>query len=169
MRKELLLLLALLGVGSVHAAPKCEADTFTEENSCVYGRGSIGMAGIGNQIISKDGQMFYHRMVMFIGGEPAEVERILFRIDGERTMELAAANSSRPDVNCRGRICTWNWSVLAPITAEQLAELGAAQSLVIGIEGEGRRVEEAEVKRGGRMFARFLADIQEHEPELLNP
>lgn len=43
MRKELLLLLALLGMGSAHAAPKCDTDTFTEEKSCVYGRGSIAV------------------------------------------------------------------------------------------------------------------------------
>ncbi|NMI20261.1 hypothetical protein, partial [Xanthomonas hortorum] len=92
------------------AKPKCEVDSFTGKKGCVYGTGAIGMAGVGNQIITADGQMGFQRAVMFVY-KPLDVSSILFRVDGQRTIRLSAKNTSRPDVHCSGQLCTWSWTV----------------------------------------------------------
>lgn len=79
------------------AKPKCEADTFTGKKGCVYGIGTIGMAGVGNQIVTADGQMGFQRSVMFVY-KPLDVSSILFRIDGRRTLRLSA--KTPPDRRC---------------------------------------------------------------------
>lgn len=150
------------------AAPKCDADTFTQEKSCVYASGTIGLAGIGNQIMTANGSMFFHRGITRIGGQPLEVESILFRVDDSRTLVLPARNVSRVDVSCSGRLCTWHWSVAAPISGPVLAELAAARKLVIAFQGQGQRIEESELKRGGRIFSKFYDDIQTYEPGVLD-
>ncbi len=161
--------LALLAVaGAANAKPDCKADTFSGEQSCIYGRGTIGLPGIGNQIITKNGQMFFHRMVSQIGGQPIEVDAILFRVDDRRTIVLPAANATRPSVSCNGNFCTWSWSVAAPIAPDVLAELGSAKKLIIGFRGEGLTIQEQALKKGGEIFARFLADIRQHEPSVLD-
>lgn len=164
------LIVGLLGVlvaAQALAAPKCDADTFTGEKSCVYATGSIGLAGIGNQIMTANGSMFFHRGITRINGEPLEIEAILFRVDDSRTLVLPAKHTSRPDVSCSGRLCTWSWGVAAPISGPVLAELAAAKKLVIAFQGEGQRIEESQLKRGGRIFSKFYEDIQAHEPSVL--
>lgn len=149
------------------ADPDCKADTFTGERSCIYGRGTIGLPGIGNQIITSEGKMFFRRLVSQIGGQPVETEAILFRVDDRRTIMLPAVNDSKPGVNCTGRLCTWSWTVSAPISPDALAELASAKKLIIGFRGEGMTIQEQPYKKGGRIFEKFLADVREHEPELL--
>ncbi|WP_148268072.1 hypothetical protein [Pseudoxanthomonas spadix] len=161
--------LALFAATSTAAAePDCRQDTFSQEKSCVYGRGSIGMAGIGNQIITRDGQMYFRRLITLTNsGDPVDVDAILFRIDDRRTVQLKAENADRPTVNCSGRLCTWSWNVMAPISASVLAELASAKKLVIAFQGEGRRLGEGDMRRGGQIFARFLSDIRTHESGVL--
>lgn len=161
-------LVLFAATGPAIAKPDCEQDTFSQEKSCVYGRGSIGMAGIGNQIITRDGQMYFRRLIMLTNsGDPVNLDAILFRIDDRRTVRLKAENADRPTVNCSGRLCTWSWNVMAPISAGLLAELSSAKKLVIAFQGEGRRVGEGDMRRGGQIFAKFLSDIRTHEPSVL--
>lgn len=163
--------LAALLVGSSAPAladPDCKADTFTGEKSCTYGRGTIGLPGIGNQIITSEGKMLFHRLVSQIGGQPIEVEAILFRVDDRRTIMLPATNATRPAVNCGGSVCTWSWTVAAPISPAALAELASAKKLIIGFRGEGLTIQEQPLKKGGQIFSKFMTDIQEHEPGLLD-
>lgn len=150
------------------ADPECKADTFTGEKSCTYGRGTIGLPGIGNQIITSEGKMIFHRMVSQIGGQPVEVDAVLFRVDDRRTIMLPATNATRPAVSCRGSFCTWNWTVAAPISRDALAELASARKLIIGFRGDGLTIQEQPLKKGGEIFSKFLADIQEHEPAVLD-
>lgn len=161
--------LTLLSItGPASAQPECDQDTFSQEKSCIYGRGSIGMAGIGNQILTRDGQMHFRKLIMLTNsGDPVDVEAILFRIDDQRTVQLKAENADRPTVSCSGQLCTWSWNVMAPISAGLLVELSSARKLVMAFQGEGRRVGEANMRRGGRIFARFLSDIRTHEPSVL--
>ncbi len=166
MRALLMLLLSLWSAPAL-ADPECRSDTFTGERACVYGRGSIGLPGIGNQIITEDGQMVFHRMISAIGGEPIEVDAILFRVDDRRTVMLPAKNATQPTVSCVS-FCTWNWTVAAPVSAEVLAELGSAERLIIGFRGEGLTIQEQALKRGGQIFQKFLNDIREHEPAALD-
>lgn len=149
------------------AKPKCEADTFTGKKGCVYGTGTIGMAGVGNQIVTADGQMGFQRSVMFVY-KPLDVSSILFRVDGSRTLRLSAKNTTRPEVRCSGQLCTWSWTVLAPISGAFLKELAGADELVMVMESDDhRRGEEMTMKKGGKMFAKFLEDIQANEPSVL--
>ena len=161
--------LALFSVTApASAEPECEQDTFSQEKSCIYGRGSIGMAGIGNQILTRDGQMYFRKLIMLTNsGDPVDVEAILFRIDDQRTVQLKAKNADRPTVSCSGRLCTWSWNVMAPISASLLVELSSAKELVMAFQGEGRRVGEGNMRRGGRIFEKFLSDIRTHEPSVL--
>lgn len=154
-------------MGLAHARPNCHEDTFSGERGCVYGRGSIGLPGIGNQILTKDGKMVFQRAIMRIGGNPVQIEAVLFRVDDRRTIRLPATNADQPRVNCSGRLCTWSWSVIAPLSADVLAELASAKKLVIGFRGEGQTIEESELKRGGQIFAKFLDDIRANEPSVL--
>ncbi|MBV6783478.1 hypothetical protein KWH04_23280 [Xanthomonas campestris pv. trichodesmae] len=149
------------------AKPKCEADTFTGKKGCVYGTGTIGMAGVGNQIVTADGQMGFQRSVMFVY-KPLDVSSILFRIDGRRTLRLSAKNTTRPEVHCSGQLCTWSWTVLAPISGAFLKELAGADELLMVMESDDHlRGEEMKMKKGGKMFAKFLEDIQDNEPSVL--
>ncbi|MCE4308385.1 hypothetical protein [Xanthomonas hortorum] len=150
------------------AKPKCEVDSFTGKKGCVYGTGAIGMAGVGNQIITADGQMGFQRAVMFVY-KPLDVSSILFRVDGQRTIRLSAKNTSRPDVHCSGQLCTWSWTVLAPISGDFLKELAGADELIMVMESDDhQRSEEMTMKKGGRIFAKFLEDIQANEPSVLD-
>ena len=170
MKRTILTLTVLLGslfATPVLADPVCDADTFSGEQSCVYGRKSIGLPGIGNQIHTKDGQMTFVRLISQIGGDPTDIEGVLFRVNDARTISLPAANLNRPAVNCAGSLCTWSWNVAARMPGPVLAELAAAKKLIIGFRGQGRTIEESELRRGGQIFQKFQADIQEHEPEIL--
>ncbi|WP_415916260.1 hypothetical protein SE336_15675 [Xanthomonas arboricola] len=161
-----LLVLALYG-GLAFAEPKCEADTFTGKKGCVYGTGTIGLAGVGNQIITNDGQMNLQRM-MQVFGDPMEVESVLFRIDDRRTLRVGARNNSRPNVNCSGRLCAWTWTIMVPLSGEVLKELAGAKTLVMAAQDKnGRRGEEMTMKKGGKIFREFLEDIQANEPLVL--
>lgn len=154
-----------VATGPAFAKPDCTKDTFSQENSCVYAR---GISGIGNQIITRDGQMYFRRLIMLTNsGDPVDVNAILFRIDDYRTIQLTAKNADRPAVNCSGRLCTWSWNVLAPISAGVLTELASAKKLVIAFQGQGRRVGESDLRRGGQIFARLLSDIRTYEPSVL--
>lgn len=167
--RHLIIATALLAVaGLAHAKPKCEADTFSGKQACVYGTGTIGIAGIGNQIITREGQMFYRRNVMTFG-DPLEARAFLFRIDDRRTVKLSAENATRPNVSCTGKVCTWSWTVMAPLTADVLTELASAKTLVMAVEGkDGRRTNPETMKKGGQIFAKLLADIRSTEENVLN-
>jgi hypothetical protein len=149
------------------AKPKCEADTFTGKNACVYGTGTIGLGGVGNQIITGDGQMGLQRM-MQVFGDPIDVDAVLFRLDDRRTLRVRAVNNTRPQVNCSGRLCTWSWAILVPLSGDVLKELAGAQSLIMAVQGkDGRRGDEMTMKKGGKIFSQFLEEIQANEPEVL--
>ncbi|MFA1791395.1 hypothetical protein [Xanthomonas campestris] len=170
-RKVLAVLTAFSVLGGwaclAQAKPKCEADTFTGKKGCVYGTGTIGMAGVGNQIITADGQMGFQRAVMFVY-KPLDVSSILFRVDGRRTIRLSAKNTSRPDVRCSGQLCTWSWTVLAPISGDFLKELASADDLImVMVSDDHQRSEEMTMKKGGKIFRKFLEDIQANEPSVL--
>ncbi|WP_406235742.1 hypothetical protein ACI703_08005 [Isoptericola jiangsuensis] len=162
------LLMGLLCAATpLSAKPKCEADTFTGKKSCVYGIGTIGLAGVGNQIITADGQMRLQRM-MQVFGDPVDVDSLLFRVDDRRTLRVNASNNSRPQVNCSGRVCTWSWTIMIPMSRDVLEELAGAQSLIMAVQDkDGRRGDEMAMKKGGKMFREFLEDIQANEPEVL--
>lgn len=149
------------------AAPDCSSDNFSGESSCTYGRKSIGLPGIGNQVLTKDGQMTFVRLVSRIGGDPVNVDAVLFRVDDRRTIQLPATNLNRPSVNCTGAFCTWTWNVAANLPGPVLAELASAKKLVIGFRGDGQTIEEQELRRGGQIFKKFQDDIQKHEPGVL--
>jgi hypothetical protein len=149
------------------ASPKCEADTFTGKKGCVYGTGTIGLAGVGNQIITEDGQMHLQRH-MQVFGDPIDVDAVLFRLDDRRTLRVRAVNNTRPQVNCSGRLCTWSWTILMPVSGDLLKDLAGAQSLIMAVQGkDGHRGEEMTMKKGGKIFREFLKDIQANEPEVL--
>jgi len=154
-------------MGLANARPDCHEDTFSGERGCIYGRASIGMPGIGNQILTKDGKMVFQRAIMRIGGNPVRIEAVLFRVDDRRTIQIPATNADQPRVNCSGRLCTWSWSVIAPLSTDVLTELASAKKLAIGFRGEGQTIEESEFKRGGQIFVKFLDDIRAHEPAVL--
>ncbi|MDC9652786.1 hypothetical protein [Xanthomonas perforans] len=85
------LLIGLLCAGMpLTASPKCEADTFTGKKGCVYGTGTIGLAGVGNQIITEDGQMHWQRH-MQVFGDP--IDSILMPLSGDLLKDLAGAQS----------------------------------------------------------------------------
>lgn len=149
------------------AKPKCEADTFTGKKGCVYGTGTIGLAGVGNQIITNGGQMGLQRM-MQVYGDPMNVEVVLFRIDDLRTLRIGARNNTRPKVGCAGSLCTWSWTILVPLSGDVLKELADAKTLIMAVQDEnGKRGEEMTMKKGGQIFRKFLDDIQANEPSVL--
>lgn len=158
----------LLLAAPAFAAPDCSSDTFSGERSCIYGRKSIGLPGIGNQILTKDGQMTFTRLVSRIGRQPINVSAVLFRVDDRRTIQITATNLSQPTVNCTGSLCTWSWTVGAALPGPVLAELASAKKLVIGFRGDGQTIEEQELRRGGQIFQKFQEDIREHEPAVLD-
>lgn len=166
--RGLALVAGIAACASALAAPECASDTFTGEQSCTYGRKSIGLPGIGNQILTKDGQMTFVRLISRIGREPIDVDAVLFRVDDRRTIQLTAMNLTRPAVNCSGSLCTWTWNVAANMPGSVLAELASAEKLVIGFRGDGQTIEEQELRRGGQIFQKFQDDIRKHEPAVLD-
>ncbi|WP_321994420.1 hypothetical protein, partial [Xanthomonas citri] len=67
-----------------------------------------------------------------------------------------------------GRLCTWSWKILVPLSGDVLKELAGAQSLIMAVQGkDGRRGDEMTMKKGGKIFSQFLEDIQANEPEVL--
>ncbi|MCF7223420.1 hypothetical protein [Marilutibacter chinensis] len=156
--------------GLALAAPKCAPDTFTGEKACVYGTDTIGMAGVGNQILTKDGKMYYRKLIM-TNGDPLNIDALLFRLDDQRTIRLVASNTNTPTVDCINRhLCTWSWTVMAPISAEDLTALSQAKKLIVAAEDKNhRRTEESTMKKGGMIFQKFLDDIRANEPAVLAP
>lgn len=101
-------------------------------------------------------------------GDPIDVDAVLFRLDDRRTLRVRAVNNTRPQVNCSGRLCTWSWAILVPLSGDVLKELAGAQSLIMAVQGkDGRRGDEMTMKKGGKIFSQFLEEIQANEPEVL--
>lgn len=166
----LALTVLLMLPGLALATPKCTSDTFTGEKSCVYGTDTIGIAGVGNQILTKDGRMYYRKLIM-TSGNPLNIEALLFRLDDQRTVRLSASNTNTPTVDCINKhLCTWSWTVMAPISAEELTALSQAKKLIVAAEDKNhRRTEESTMKKGGMIFQKLLADIRANEPAVLTP
>ena len=164
----LALTVLLMLPGLALATPKCTSDTFTGEKSCVYGTDTIGIAGVGNQILTKDGRMYYRKLIMTYS-DPLNIDALLFRLDDQRTIRLSASNANTPTVDCIIKhLCTWSWTVLAPISVEELTALSQAKKLIVAAEDKNhRRTEESTLKKGGMIFQKFLADIRATEPSIL--